>query len=314
MTVNEIVTNQIIHKLDEAEKTGKVYYWVKPFAQGAPKVPLSYDKSYEYSGVNRLLLEPDEYLTKNKANELNCHIRKGAKANMVVFFNVVPKKDSNGEVVLDKNGDVVMRGFLKYYQVYSRSDCLEKSGQNLPSKLNFKRYSHAEQTEQMRQALVAFNSMIEKYCQANKIKVEVIKDGTVAYFSPNHNTIRIPDIDNFRSIYEYAHTVAHEITHSTMIPLNRQGGTSKELYSKEELCAEIGAEMIIQNCGIPDDRQYKNNTIAYLQGWSSYLRNKKQEIVYAAAKAQEASELVMSYAKERERNIDISHDFDGEER
>lgn len=324
MTVSEIVTKTIIDKLEEAEKTGRTFYWIKPFSEGAPKAPLSYEQSKEYTGINRLLLPPDEYLTYNKAIELNCHIRNGAKGKIVVFFKMIPLKDEDGEPVLDRDGNCIRQGMLRYYRIFSRSDVLDKNEQNLPSKLNFKHYSHEEQIYKQREAFDVFRQTVENYCNANRIIVETVYDGTEAYYSPSTNTIRLPDISNFNSLYEYCHTVAHELSHSTMIPLHRRKQEEKNIenemligYSREELVAEISAEMLISNLGIIDDRQNKNNSLAYLQGWSRYLNNKKQEIVSAAAKAQEASDYIFGYAPVRERNIDIDRGYNrdyGEDR
>lgn len=39
------------------------------------------------------------------------------------------------------------------------------NGENLPSKFEFKHYSHEEATEQMRQVLDRFNRLFNFYCQ-----------------------------------------------------------------------------------------------------------------------------------------------------
>ncbi len=306
MTVNDIVTDTILSKMEECERTGKRYYWVKPFADGSPRQAFSYEKSIAYSGINRLLLEADEYLTFNKAQELGCSIRQGAKANIVVYFNVIPLKDKvTGEILIDENGKERTRGVLRYYRVFSRQDVLDETGNNLPSKFNIKQYSHREMSQQMRDALLLFTKLIEDYCRNNGLRLLIIREGTEACYVPSQNLIKIPAIENFSSVYEYMHTVAHEVIHSTMKPLNRKTSRDKVpeetrvAYGKEELVAEIGAEMLLQNFGIPDDRAYKNNSIAYLQGWSNYLKNRRQELVLAAAKAQDACDYVLEYIKER---------------
>ena len=35
MTVNEIITQQIIDRIEEAKRTGKTFHWVKPFGENA---------------------------------------------------------------------------------------------------------------------------------------------------------------------------------------------------------------------------------------------------------------------------------------
>lgn len=307
MNVCEIVTNNILERLKDAEETGKTFYWVKPFSEGAPRIPFSYGTMVAYSGINRLLLEPDEYLTFNKIKEVSTesepyHIRKGAKAKIVIYYNTMVEKDKNGEPVIDeRTGEPIKRGFLKYYRVYSRQDVVNEKNENLPSNFNFKHYEPQELTEQTAEKINDFHRMINAYCKKYGITIEITKDGTEAYYCPSNDTIRIPSIENFTdgSIYEYVHTLAHEIAHSTMKTLGRcENEKVSKLediminYSKEELVAEISAEMMIQNLGIPDDRANKDNSIAYLQNWAKHLKDKMNEIVSASARAEQACNLV----------------------
>ena len=69
---------------------------------------------------------------------------------------------------------------------------------------------------------------------------------------------------------------------------------------KEELTAELGAAFILQALGCYDDRptSQRDNNITYLDGWSSFLKDAKTELVSASAKAQEASDYILKYAKE----------------
>lgn len=316
MNVNQIVANKIIEKLKDAETNGTTYYWVKPFSEESPKAAFAYDTLAQYSGANRLLLDPDEYLTYNKIlefnkkNGTNYHVRHGAHSHIVVYFNALIMKDKDGEPIIDEYTDKPKtRGYLKFYRVFSRQDIVDDCGNNLKSKFDFKHYSHEDTTERMRQALDGFHKMINAYCKEHKIEVEIIDDGTEAYFMPAKNLIRFPRIDNFKSIYEYMHTVAHELIHSTKIPLDRTDPKTFNInalvknYSKEELVAEIGAEMLLQNLCIPDDREHKDNSIAYLQGWSKYLKDKSGELVSACSKAETACNYVLDFIKQIEKDI-----------
>lgn len=88
--VSQIITETVLKRMEEAEKNGEVFYWVKPFSEGSPNKPYSYDTGIPYRGINRILLDNDEFLTFAKVQEMNkkkdavqYHIRKGAKANIV---------------------------------------------------------------------------------------------------------------------------------------------------------------------------------------------------------------------------------------
>ena len=317
MTVNEIITNKIIERIEKAKQTGEKFEWVKPFGENACPLPVSYEQSRNYTGVNRLLLPPDEYCTAQKATELGCHIRKGASGHIVVFFKLINEKNEDGEPKSDKDGNEIKKGFLRYYHVFSRQDILDKDNENLPSKFPIKRYDHKQMEEQLERTLNLFLQMFREYCKSNNIEIEVIKDGTEAYYMPSKNVIRIPSLANFKSVYSFISTVAHEMIHSTMKPLNRQSPTEikevekvQEEYSKEELVAELGACFILQSLCCFDDRplEQKENSIAYLNGWSSYLKDRKNEIISASAKAQEASDYILEYARDIIKEIEAVED------
>ena len=313
--VAKIITDAILKKMEDAENLGTSFRWVKPWNSGLDRA-YSYDTQIPYKGVNRLLLENDEYLTFNKMQEINqqkgtpeYQIRKGARSNIVCYYNTTPIKDEQtGEPMIDEyTGKELKRGFLKYYRVFSKGDIVRKdNGESLPSKFNFEHFSHEDATEQMQQALDRFNRLFNYYCEKNGIEVQVVQDGTQAYFSHNMK-IRVPDISNFNSIYNWVHTVAHEMAHSTGMFLGRFNDQEPKAieeamksYSKEELVAEITAEMLCSELHILDDSETPDNAVAYIHSWSSYLKDRPHEIVSAAAKAESACEMIMECLREME--------------
>ena len=313
--VAKTITDAILKKMEDAENLGTSFRWVKPWNSGLDRA-YSYDTQIPYKGVNRLLLENDEYLTFNKMQEINqqkgtpeYQIRKGARSNNVCYYNITPIKDEQtGEPMIDEyTGKELKRGFLKYYRVFSKGDIVRKdNGESLPSKFNFEHFSHEEATEQMKEALDRFNRLFNYYCEKNGIEVQVVQDGTQAYFSHNMK-IRVPDISNFNSIYNWVHTVAHEMAHSTGMFLGRFKDQEPKAieeamksYSKEELVAEITAEMLCSELHIPDDSEAPDNAVAYIHSWSSYLKDRPNEIVSAAAKAESACEMIMECLREME--------------
>ena len=166
--VAKIITDAILKKMEDAESLGTSFRWVKPWNSGLDRA-YSYDTQIPYKGVNRLLLENDEYLTFNKMQEINqqkgtpeYQIRKGARSNIVCYYNTTPIKDEQtGEPMIDEyTGKELKRGFLKYYRVFSKGDIVRKdNGESLPSKFNFEHFSHEDATEQMQQALDRFNRL-----------------------------------------------------------------------------------------------------------------------------------------------------------
>ncbi|MGN0443879.1 MAG: zincin-like metallopeptidase domain-containing protein [Acutalibacteraceae bacterium] len=309
MSVYDVITDRIVKRLEEAEKNGEVFYWVKPFSAGAVSFPCCFETGEPYRGINRLLLEPDEYTTfakvqahNKKHPENTLFIRKGARANIAVYFNYQEVKDENGNPKLDKKGKPLKKPYMRYYTVFSRQDILDKDRNNLASKFPVQKYSHDEMSDLTRSELMRFGSMVNAYCRKNGIELQFITDGTECYYSPSENTIRVPLLSNFDSTYEYISAVSHELCHSTGLNQGRFGTSpqSHEKYSAEELVAEVGASMLISNFKIEDDRIHKENDIAYLQSWAKELKGNSKEILFAAQKAQKAVEAITEFLDKEE--------------
>ncbi|MDD6146443.1 MAG: zincin-like metallopeptidase domain-containing protein [Oscillospiraceae bacterium] len=304
MNVYDIVTDRIVKRLEEAEQTGEKFYWIKPFAIGAVSYPCCYETGEPYRGINRLLLEPDEYTTFSKTQEHNqkypdnpLAIRKGAKANIALYFNYKEIKDEDGKIMCDKKGNPIKKPYMRYYTLFSRQDILNKHGDNIPSKFPIQKFSHDEINEITQDELLRFGKMVNSYCRHNGIDLQIVSDGTQCYYSPSDNVIRVPVIACFNSVYEYISGVSHELCHSTGKVLGRFGDSpqSTEQYAFEELVAEIGAEMLISHFKIEDDRSHKENDLGYLQSWSKYLKENTKQIVFAAQKAQKAVEFITEH-------------------
>jgi antirestriction protein ArdC len=108
-------------------------------------------------------------------------------------------------------------------------------------------------------------------------------------------------MDQYTDPAEYYSTAFHEATHSTGHPsrLHRFEVSGKiaafgsEDYSKEELTAEIGAACILHQLGISSPESLRNSA-AYVQNWLQALKNDKQMIIGAAARAEKAVRLILN--------------------
>jgi antirestriction protein ArdC len=86
----------------------------------------------------------------------------------------------------------------------------------------------------------------------------------------------------FKSPEHYYSVLFHELIHWTghEIMLNRHTKTTRfgsEVYSKEELVAEMGASMLLGYCGI-DIEEIRDKQLAYLKGWLSGIKSMRQTI------------------------------------
>lgn len=65
-----------------------------------------------------------------------------------------------------------------------------------------------------------------------------------------------------------------------------------EVYSREELVAELGSAMVMAALGVGTDAQL-DRSAAYIDGWRRALRDDPKAVVYAAGRAQRAADLVL---------------------
>ncbi|MDN5317585.1 MAG: hypothetical protein PWR08_1710 [Thermoanaerobacterium sp.] len=90
--VYQYVTDRIIKKMEQGEI---------PWKKGWMHTPaLNYVTRKPYKGINKLLLDGGEYLTFKQVQNLGGKIKKGAKAEIVVFYTSYTKteKITNTEI------------------------------------------------------------------------------------------------------------------------------------------------------------------------------------------------------------------------
>ena len=291
--IYEEVTNQIISMMEQG-----IIPWHKPWT-GTRSGAISHSTGRPYSLLNQILLQiPGEYITWNQCHQEGGHVKKGAKAKHVYFWKLYlkPAVNEDGEPELDDEGKQKMKKIpvLKSFMVFHIDDCegIEpKWADKLPE-------APAQPIEEAEKTLMA-------YISREKITLEAEYISNRAYYSPAFDKIVLPRIDQFSETAEYYSTAFHEATHSTGHPkrLNRfaLGGKDaafgSEEYSKEELVAEIGAACILHQMGIGTPSSLKNSA-AYVQGWLNALKNDKQLIIGAAARAEKAVMMILGKAEE----------------
>jgi antirestriction protein ArdC len=275
--VYQIVTDRIV----EALEGGRIP-WKKPWnAQyGAPR---NYVTGRAYSGVNAFLLHiacdgVPLFLTFQQAKALGGSIRAGAKGFPVIYYNTVPKKSAT------EGAEPETVAFLKYYTVFNVADVVGVEIK-LPEAAAPVQVGTVEQAEQLVRDWAG--------------KPKIMHAGGEAFYAPALDYVRLPLRDAFTTKEGYYATLFHELVHATghASRLNRPDLVDSlkfgsEGYAREELTAEMGAAFLCAHVGL-DPAVTLTNAAAYIQGWLTRLRNDKQLVVKAAAKAQRAAELII---------------------
>jgi len=266
MDVYSIITERIIKGLE----AGNIP-WKKPWNGSGPR---NFASGHEYSGINVMLL-PGLCASIKQINELGGSVKAGSKANIAVFWKMLPTIDK-------ETGKAKNIPLLRYYNVFS----LDQTNGLDVAEIT-KKYAGVSETP------------AERIAHCEEIlhrKQPVIKQelSTRAFYSPRADEITLPALEQFHSSAGYYETAFHELIHWTghKSRLDRIGADhmEKHSYSREELVAEIGAAFLLNKAGIEPTEP--ENVQAYINSWIRFLKDAPREIVTAAGKAQKAARYI----------------------
>jgi len=256
--------------------------WQKPWntSETAPRNI----SGHIYRGVNIWMLLGQEYaspfwLTFNQAVNLGGKIKKGEKGTIIVFWKIMKYEatDTAPEKTIP---------YLRYYYVFNveqtegiPEDKLPKT--NLGDKLNFSPIENCE-------------NILEAWDDKPNVKY----GGSRAYYTPAHDYVQMPPVEDFVGAEEYYSVLFHEFVHSTghHSRTNRHAKLSDHRfgskdYSQEELVAELGAAYLCGMAGI--ENSTIDNSAAYIKSWIKSLKNDPAMLLNAAGQAQKACDYIM---------------------
>ena len=235
----------------------------------------------QHSFLNQMLLsKPGEYVTFKQATEAGSVVRKGEKAQIVVFWKPLDVVEK------DKEGKPVKKTIplLKYYNVFHIDQC-----ENLKPRFTPENLKPADPISEA-------ETILADYSQRSGCRI-IHEKQNKAFYRPSTDEIHLPLREQFPQIAEYYSTAFHEVTHSTghksrLDRLSSPAWFGSENYSKEELIAEMGAAILMNELGIETAGSFKNSA-AYIQSWLRALKDDNKMIVSAASKAEKAVKLVL---------------------
>lgn len=293
-TVAEIVTQRFIDALN-----GGVIPWVRPWEMWSSWSRVT---GNDYRGANLLTLSGGEYVTFKQAKEQGITINKGAKSEMLVKYTEYKKtidKDDlekaenifrySADQIEDLgNGKVkVPARSIKYYNVFNVESCTDAKV----------KHDHKQPKHEW-QPLEKAEEIANNYCKVYGVDIE--HGGNQAYNRDNTLTtgghVQMPKREQFSKVEEYYSTLFHELTHSTADQVKRDKSryhADKKARAREELVAEIGAAYIMSFLGIESEFSVENSN-AYARSWAKALKSDPNAILWAAPKAIEAAELILS--------------------
>lgn len=277
--------------------------WQKPWLSGELHAPLNPVSGTVYSGINRVMLsrkgyEDPRWMSLKQANSLDCRVRKGEKAQTIVYWQFSkeePARDDDGKPKLDGEGNQVMekvelsRPIVRFSSVFHVSQ-LEG---NIPP-LDPSTVSLAWDPNQKAETILENSGATIKHNQRNR-----------AYYSLRSDEICLPPKDHFPSADGYYVTALHELGHWTGHPsrMDREFGPfGSEPYAREELRAEIASWMLGQDLGIGHD---PGQHLAYVDSWVSVLEKDPYEIVRACRDAEKIKQHVLNMEQKQEQSQEM---------
>lgn len=273
--IYQAITDRITAQLEQG-----VIPWHKPWIVSGKACAISRSTGKPYSLLNQLILgKPGEYVTFAQIKQEGGRIKRGAKAQFIVFWKWIEQEDK------DNPGEIKKIPFLRYFNVFHLDDC-----EGLQPK-------HKTAAAQPLEPDAAADAIIADYLTRSSVKLEHLP-GDRAFYRPSTDTVVLPEMEQFAELAEYYSTAFHELTHSTghASRLNRLTATAhfgNEEYSKEELVAEIGAAALVNHAGLETSSSFRNSA-AYVQSWLRALQNDKRMIVSAAGQAEKACSLILN--------------------
>ena len=275
------ITQEIATRLEAGTKP-----WIKPW-RGAPVSRPLRACGTPYRGMNVFWLwmvadmcgyASPYWMTYNQARKLEAQVRKGEKATIAIFYKSYIK-----EIEAPDTGETSeeSRRVLKAYPVFN-ADQIE----GLPERFHPVVQLDVVEPEGRQAELDAFFAAIP---------AEVRHQGGEAYYEPLADRITMPPAHLFSGFDHFYATLAHEMSHWTGHAsrldrdlTNRFGSAA---YAAEELVAELSSAILGAELGLPV--AHLDHHASYIEHWLELLKEDDRAILTAAAKAEEASSLLL---------------------
>lgn len=130
-------------------------------------------------------------------------------------------------------------------------------------------------------------------------------DETGAYYNRGTDRIHLPEIARFKSAGLYYATANHELSHwtgaSTRLNRDMSGHFGSREYAREELRAEMSSMYLSADLGL---EMYPSRTAAYVQDWSSMLKEEPNALFQAAGDAAKMADFIIGLSPDIKLRVD----------
>mgnify|MGYP002732471823 CR=1 FL=1 len=274
--------------------------WQSPVFGKVVAEARSVPEGRRYSGMNSMLLalrmiengwkRPFFGTFKAWTGKMNTKVKKGAKSCSVTFFSHFPKKDKDGNIMRDEDGEPITYPMLKWYSVCN----VEDTEADL-SKFDVEERGDIPDAMTMAAVIKATSPYITKY----RLQLSYDKDAECGRYELTTDRVVMPPPSRYTSFAAFCEGLLHELAHSTMTEgrLNRPQSDKPSKRAEEELTAEIASSIIMTQLGIPHTK-YNDGSEAwksYCVGWAQKINEDPSIIWKAAGNGIKAAEFILGY-------------------
>lgn len=275
------ITQEIVARLEAGTKP-----WIKPW-RGLPVSRPLRACGTPYRGMNVFWLwmvadmggyASPFWITYNQARKLGAQVRKGEKSTIAIFYKSYTK-----EIETAETGELCeeARRVLKAYPVFNADQV-----DGLPERFHPAAALELVEPAGREQELDGFFAGMPALLR---------HQGDEAYYEPVADRITMPPAHLFSGFDHYYATLAHELSHWTghasRLDRNLRSRFGTAAYAAEELIAELSSAMLGAELGLPV--AHLDNHASYVEHWLKLLKEDDRAILTAAARAEEASALLL---------------------
>ena len=280
--VTEIVNQKILECLENG-----VAPWDKPWkCSGRSQANLVSKKPYR--GINQFLLNFTDFtspwwVTFNQAKNYGGSVRLGEHGTIVVFWKIFEKENKANPENPKKSA------MLRYYKIFNVDQC-DGISDRIP----------LPPIPEERDPIVEAEKIFAGYRNAPETKF----GSDQACYCPATDVVKMPEIGFFDVSESFYSVLFHELVHSTGAKkrldrdtLVNAHGFGSEVYSREELTAEIGACYLCAQAGVKNQIERSSS---YIEHWGAFLKSDPFAFMSAASKADKAVDHILDILEEKD--------------
>lgn len=284
------IRQSITDRLVAALKSGTNHIpWRRPWRTvNGFRLPTNFVTGRAYGGVNVLSLwlaaqernfAVDAWASFNQWKSIGASVKKGAKAERIVFFSPVKKswKDDGGVERVETFP------ILKSWSVFNIAEVEGEAVEKFHEEQSSVKFETPSRDE------------FDRAVAATGADIRFGGDRALYYRLPQ-DYIQLPYEDDFENFPAFAETLLHEVGgHWTEHRLGWEGN-----YAEGELRAEITACFLSAALGIPDSGDLTNH-VKYLESWLKAIGDGDTKYIFrASSAASRAAEFFLSFSRPQE--------------